>query len=188
MYVYLKFDGEVRVVSNVKIDDDCTPMVQDEKVADSPRRDESDKSVFFLGKSSIDTIAWFKTLAMEAVYILVYIDYGSRDVRWCSRVVTIRDSRPSSPVSVQCDDAMRGQHKDCSPVRAHICHPSHFLIDDPHPLFVDRVLADVFAFQLDVDLEILPYGGRVDHPHGFALPYPSLTLALLFWEPVSVSL
>jgi hypothetical protein len=37
-------------------------------------------------------------------------------------------------------------------------------------------------------LEILPYGGRVDHPHGFALPYPSLTLALLFWEPVSVSL
>jgi hypothetical protein len=92
MYVYLKFDGKVRVVSNVKIDDDCRPVVQVEMVADLPRRDESDKSASFLG---IDAIAWFKTLAMEAVYI----DCGWRDVRWWSPVVTIRDSPLPSPVS-----------------------------------------------------------------------------------------
>jgi hypothetical protein len=75
MYVYFKFDGEVRVVSNVKIDD-CTPMVQDEKVADSPRPEFAQNlTASFLGKSSIDTIAWFKTLAMEAVYV----DCRSRD-------------------------------------------------------------------------------------------------------------
>lgn len=177
MYVYIKFIGEVRVVSNVKIDDDCGPVVQDEKVADSPRRDESDKSASFLGKSTIDAIAWFKTLAMEAVYI----DCGSRDVRWCSRVVTIRDSPPSSPVSAQHDYAMdsyamRGQNKDRSPARAHVCHPSHFHIDDPHSHFVDNVLAYVFALDVDLDkLEILPYLGGVIHHHpDFALPYSSL--------------
>lgn len=104
MYVYLKFEGKIRVISNVTIDDDCGPVVDDRKLQlqDSPRPspprdDKSTTFSWFSSKSFIDAIAWFKTLAIESVYI----DCGSRDVKWCPRSVIIRDSPPQSPVEMR---------------------------------------------------------------------------------------
>lgn len=85
MYVYLKFGDVVKVVSNVTIDEDCCPIVDGKLILESPREGES-----AISKSTIDAIAWFKSLPMEAVYI----DCGARDARWSPKSVTMEECTP----------------------------------------------------------------------------------------------
>lgn len=73
MYVFLKFDDLEKVISNVTVDDNCLPMV-DGGTPVSPGGQHG---------LSVEAVQWFKSLAMEAVYI----DCGSREARWCPKKV-----------------------------------------------------------------------------------------------------
>lgn len=92
MYVYVRFEGSVKVISNVTIDDDCGPVVEGKLISDSPRSGggggENTNSAV-VNSSTVDAIAWFKSLPMEAVYL----DCGARDAKWCAKTVTIQQSK-----------------------------------------------------------------------------------------------
>ncbi|XP_076454941.1 uncharacterized protein LOC143289740 [Babylonia areolata] len=92
MYVYVQFDSVVKVINNVTINEDCGPVVEGKLISDSPRRGrgnvESPGSTSGSRSSSVDAIAWFKALAMEAVYL----DCNARDARWSPRSVMIQES------------------------------------------------------------------------------------------------
>ena len=90
MYVFLKFNDVVKVVSNVTIGDDCEPVVDGELILESPREEESPVASW---RTTVDAISWFKSLPMEAVYI----DCGARDARWCPKSVTIQQNARPKP-------------------------------------------------------------------------------------------
>ncbi|XP_076436181.1 uncharacterized protein LOC143275787 [Babylonia areolata] len=92
MYVYLKFgDGrnDVRVISNVTIDEDCNPVVNGQMIHNSGSREES---MTPNSPGCIDAVCWFKALPIQAVYI----DCSARDARWCTKSVTIQDKAATS--------------------------------------------------------------------------------------------
>lgn len=137
MYVFLKFGDVEKVISNVSVDDDCLPMV-DGATPVSPGGPHG-VSV------ELEAIQWFKSLAMEAVYI----DCSSRDARWCAKkvadqmVTTIPQSQSQySPVRMRKQGSKLASAQPVPP-------PAPFMPESARPLFSQQ--PQVLDFNPDVD-------------------------------------
>ncbi|KAL8598195.1 hypothetical protein ACOMHN_043266 [Nucella lapillus] len=167
MYIYLKFGTEpsdVKVVSNVKIGEDCEPIVNGRVILNSAKSEDS--------SNSIDAIGWFKSLPMQAVYI----DCSTRDARWCLKSVTIPDCNPVQTVQLRrsnefCyvdmttspDIAHRESAEECAPFMpksARLLFSEHAGMSDFNPI-IDEMFEHVE--RLCLQWETLTESGEINN-------------------------
>lgn len=78
MYLFLKLNNVEKVISGIVVDNDCLPLVEGLVVAPTSASDRQSMAV--------NCIPWFKSLAIDAVYI----DCLYRDCRWVPKMFTVQ--------------------------------------------------------------------------------------------------